>query len=244
MVAEFANYESWIAWVPFVALLAIPLVLRRNLPLSLALAGSFVGMIFGTLVPPLGRDAEQFGPNLAVGLVGGAVARALLGLVIQATRTNAPRDGSSIVLGLAIVLGIVGAVIGGFWPSLVGGSPDLTIETLFSIAIGGGLGWVVGTLVGWRSARDAPEPDAVQRSLLVVAAIAIAMMGAVIVVTILGRQFGPSIDELTRHERHQLPTLAALYMVDTAIAVLTVLVLAGRGWHTTAATIPAAVPIS
>jgi hypothetical protein len=33
-------------------------------------------------------------------------------------------------------------------------------------------------------------------------------------------------------------------MVDTAIAVLTVLVLAGRGWHTTAATIPAAVPIS
>lgn len=242
MLAEFANYESWIAWVPFVALLAIPLALRRTLPLCLALVGSFVGMVFVTLAPPLGRNAEQFGANLALGLAGGAVAGAMIGLLIQSVRTAPPRDASTIVLGWAIALGIAGAVIGGFGPSVVGGPPDLNIDVLFSIAIGGGLGWAVGARVGWRRAREAPT-DALQRSLLVIVAIAIVLMGASIVMTILGRQFGPSIDELTRHERHQLPTLAALYAIDTAIAMLTVLVLAVRGSRAAVA-VPAALPIS
>jgi hypothetical protein len=209
----------------------------------LALVGSFVGMVFVTLTPPLGRGAEQLGANLAVGLASGAVAGALIGLLIQSVRTVPPRDASTIVLGWAIALGIGGATIGGFGPSVFGGPPDLNIDILFSIAIGGGLGWIVGTLVGWRRMPKAPMPDALQRSLLVIAAIAIVMMGAATVVTILGRQFGPSIDELTRHERHQLPTLAALYAGDTAIAVLTVLMLAVRGSRT-AMTVPAALPVS
>ena len=243
MLAEFANYESWIGWVPFVALLAIPLALRRNLPLCFALVGSSVGMILVTLAPPLGRGAEQFGANLAIGVAGGAVAGALIGLLIQSARTAPPRGASTIVLGWAIALGIAGAVIGGFGPSVFDGPPDLSIETLFTIAIGGGLGWIVGTLAGWRRAREAPMPDALQRSLLVVAAIAIAMVGATTVITILGHRFGPFIDQLTRHERHQLPTLAALYAVDTGVAMITVLVLAVRGSRA-AMTVPAALPAS
>jgi hypothetical protein len=243
MLAEFANYESWIAWVLFVALLAIPIALRRTLPLCLALVGSFVGMVFVTLAPPLGRDAEQFGAKLALGLTSGAVAGALIGLLIQSVRTAPPRDASTIVLGWAIALGIAGVVIGGFGPLDVRWAPDLNIDVLFSIAIVGGLGWAVGTLVGWRHAREAPTPDAPQRSRLVIVAIAIVLMGATIVMTILGRQFGPSIDELTRHERHQLPTLAALYAIDTAIAMLTVVVLAVRGSRAAVA-VPAALPIS
>ena len=128
----------------------------------------------------------------------------------------------------ALVLGIAGAVIGGFWPSVLA-APRPRHRILFSIAIGGGLGWVVGTLVGWRLCGRRPMPDTLQRSLLVIIAIAFVMMGAATVMTILGHQFGPSIDELTRHERHQLPTLAALYAVDTAIAVVTVVMLAVRG---------------
>lgn len=243
MLAEFANDESWIAWVPFVALLAIPLALRRTPPLCLALVGPFVGMALVTLAPPLGRDAEQYGSNLAIGAAGGAVVGALIGQLIRSGRVAPPRDGSTIVLGWAIALGIAGAVIGGFGTSVFDGSPDLTIDTLFLIAFGGGLGWMVGTIVGSRRAREAPMPDAVQRSLLVLVAIAIAMIGATTVVTILGHRFGPSIDELTRHERHQLPTLAALYAVDTAVAMVTVLVLAVRGSRA-AMTVPAALPVS
>ena len=243
MLAEFANYESWIAWVPSVALLAIPLALRRTLPLCFALLGSFVGMVWVTLAPPLGRLAEQFGANLAIGVAGGAVVGALIGLIIQSVRTAPPRDTSTIVLGWAIAVGVVGAAIGGFGPSVFGGPPDLTIDTLFLIAIVGGLGWIAGTLAGWRRGREAPVPDALQRSLLVLVGIAIAVMGATTVVTILGHQFGPSIDQLTRHERHQLPTLAALYTVDTAVAMITVLVLAVRGSRA-AVTVPAALPVS
>ena len=87
-MAEFANYESWIAWVPFVALLAIPLALRWNLPLVLR-ARRFVrrnGLRHATRRS--GRGAEQFGATLAIGLAAGAVAGALIGLLVQAGRTE------------------------------------------------------------------------------------------------------------------------------------------------------------
>lgn len=229
MVAEFANYESWIEWVPIVALGAIPLALRRVLPLSLAFVGSFVGFIWVMVAPPLGRDAEQFGPAIAIGLAGGAIAGGVIGLVIGATHTRAPRDASAIVLAWAVAFGTVGAVIGGLGPSLFDWPPDLEIRTLLSIAIGGGVGWITGTVVGWRRTSSAPLPDAVQRSFLAVAAIAIALMGTAIILTILGHQFGPSIDNVTRHDRARLPSLAILYGVDTLVAIVTVLALSVRG---------------
>jgi hypothetical protein len=128
-----------------------------------------------------------------------------------------------------VAFGTVGAVIGGLGPSLFDWPPDLEIRTLLSIAIGGGVGWITGTVVGWRRTSSAPLPDAVQRSFLAVAAIAIALMGTAIIITILGHQFGPSIDNVTRHDRARLPSLAILYGVDTLVAIVTVLALSVRG---------------
>jgi hypothetical protein len=230
MIAEFASYRSWIAWVPIVAMLAIPLLLWRVLPLGLAILGAFVGFVLTLLEPPLGRDAEQFGPNLAVGLVGGAIVGAVVGGLIRILRPpDRPRDASAAVVGWAVGLGVIGALVGGFAPNFRGGSPDLNVEVLGSVAVGGGVGWSVGAIVGRWFARSAPPPGAGQRWLLAIGAAGIAIIGAGIVVSIPAHAFGPSIDEVSRFDRQQLPFIAALYCIDTTIAVLTLVAVAVRG---------------
>ena len=47
MVAEFANYRSWIDWVPIVSLLAMPLLFRRVPIISLAMVGAFLAILLG-----------------------------------------------------------------------------------------------------------------------------------------------------------------------------------------------------
>jgi hypothetical protein len=54
MIAEFANYKSWIAWVPIVSLLVIPILFRRVLVVSLAFVGAFVRFVVTSISPPLG----------------------------------------------------------------------------------------------------------------------------------------------------------------------------------------------
>jgi len=61
-----------------------------------------------------------------------------------------------------------------------------------------------------------------------VAAARIAVFGAAIVASIQGRSFGPSIEDMTRLERHRLPLIAAIYCIDTTIAVLTLVAIAVR----------------
>ncbi len=230
MIAEFANYRSWIDWVPIMALLAIPLLFRRVLVVSLALLGAFLGFIAIGLTMPLGRDAEQLGANVAAGLVVGAVLGALVGVVLGALRPRSqPLDGSVTVVGCAIGLGVMGALIGGFGPSFPGGSPDLNVSVLGTIAVGGGIGWLIGAAIGWRLARGAPSPDRVQRWILVVAAVSIAIFGATIVGAIQARAFGPSMDEMTRLERDSLPTVAALYCINAVLAASTLIAVAARG---------------
>jgi hypothetical protein len=95
---------------------------------------------------------------------------------------------------------------------------------LLTIAVGGGLGWSVGAAIGWRAARSAPPPARAQRWILAVAAASIAVFGAAIVASIQQRSFGPSIEDMTRLERHRLPLIAALYCIDTTIAVLTLVI--------------------
>jgi hypothetical protein len=195
MIAEFANYRSWIAWVPIVGLLAVPLLFRRVLAVSLAAVGALIGLAIG---------AARSGPE--------------------------PRDASVIVVGSAIGAGVVGTLIGGFGPALLAGAPpDLNVTVLATVAVGGGVGWATGASIGWRRARTAPAPGAVQRGVLVVAAVSIAIFGAVIVATIQGHRFGPSIDEMTRAERDSLPLIAAVYCIDVAIAVSTLVAVAARG---------------
>jgi len=216
--------------VPIVALLAIPLVFRRLLAVSLALVGAFLGFVTISLTMPLGRGANQLGPNVAAGLVGGAVVGALVGVVLDALRPRSePRDASVAVVGCAMGFGVLGAIVGGFAPSLRGGSPALSVAAIGTIAVGGGIGWLFGATIGWRLARHAPQPGRVQRWILCVAAMGIALFGASIVAAIQARQFGPSIDRITRAERGALPLVAALYCIDVAIAVSTVLAAAARG---------------
>ena len=132
MIAEFANYRSWIDWVPIVASLSIPLLFRRVLPLSLATLGAFAGFVATDLAPPLGRTAEQLGPNLALGLVGGALVGALAGVLLRTLRPSLRSPDHSVrVIGSAMGLGVLGAVLGGFTPSLLDGGPlDLNVEVL------------------------------------------------------------------------------------------------------------------
>jgi hypothetical protein len=230
MIAEFLNYRSWIAWVPLVALLAIPLLFRRVFVISGALVGAFVGLVVITATMPLGSEAEQLGANTAAGLVGGAGVGALVGLVLGAFRRGShPRDASVIVVGWALGLGALGALVDGFGPSLFRGSPDLSVPVLGTIAVGGGIGWGIGTAIGWRMARSAPAPERRQRWILAVAAASIALFGAAIVATIQSRAFGPSIDEMTRAERNSLPLIASLYCVDVALAVSTLVAVAAGG---------------
>ena len=229
MVAEFANYQSWIAWVPFVALLAIPFLFRRIPVVSGALVGAFVGFVVIMATMPLGSDAEQLGSNLAAGLVGGALVGALVGLVFGVLRPRPPRDVSVTVVGCALGLGVLGALVGGFGPSVFGAPPDLNVATLGTIAVGGGIGWALGAAIGWRIARGAQAPDRIQRWILLVAAVSMALFGASVVAGIQAQSFGPSIDGMTRAERDALPLVAALYCIDVVLAVSTLVAVAARG---------------
>jgi hypothetical protein len=230
MVAEFANYRSWIGWVPIVAILAVPLVFRRVPVVSCAMAGAFMGYVVILVTMPLGNDAEHFGANTAAGLIGGAATGALVGLIIGVLwKRSEPLDASVRVVGWAIGLGLLGALIGGFGPSLFGGPPDLDVPVLGTIALGGVIGWVIGAAIGWRLTRTAPLPSRSQRWILVVAAIGFALLGGQTIATIQTHAFGPSIDEMTRADRDALPMIAALYCVGTALAVSTLVAAAARG---------------
>jgi hypothetical protein len=125
--------------------------------------------------------------------------------------------------------GVLGAIIGGFAPSFLGGSSGFSVTAIGTIAVGGGIGWLFGATIGWHLARNAPPPGRGQRWILCVAAAGIALFGASIVAAIQAQQFGPSIDRLTRAERGALPLIAALYCIDVAIAVSTLLAVAARG---------------
>ena len=231
MIAEFASYRSWIAWVPVVSLLAIPLLLRRVAAASLAMVGAFLGFLLVLSAPPFGGNADLFGPNIVVGVVGGAVVGALLGAIGGRHRDAGPRDASETIVGWALGLGLVGLVVGGFAPGVLEGTPpDLTVSVLLAVAVGGGLGWSVGATIGWRRARSAPPPGQLQRWILISAAASVALFGACIVALIQARDFGPPIDSMTRQQVRQLPLIAALYCVDTAIAVMTLGAVAVRGF--------------
>jgi hypothetical protein len=234
MVAEFANYRSWIEWVPIVAMLTVPLVFRGVPVVIGAMVGSFVGFVVISITMPLGRLAGQLGANTAAGLIGGALTGALVGLVVGALRRRPePLDASVTIVGWAIGLGLLGALAGGFGPSISGGQPDLEVSVLGTIAVGGVIGWAIGAAVGWRLAQTAPPPARTQRWILIVAAIGVALFGGQTIATIQAHAFGPSIDEIPRADRDALPMIAAPYCVGTALVVSTLVAAAARGVTTT-----------
>jgi hypothetical protein len=231
MLAEFANYKSWIDWVPIVSILAVPLVFRRVPVVIGAMVGAFVGYVVILITMPLGSYAEQLGANTAFGLIGGAVTGALVGSVIGVLRKRSePLDASVTVVGWAIGLGLLGTLVGGFGPSIISGAPpDLEVPVLGTIAVGGVIGWVIGAAIGWRLARTAPPAARTQRWILLVAAIGSALLGGQIIASIQSHAFGPPIDEMTRAQRDALPMIAALYCVGTTLVVSTLIAAAARG---------------
>jgi hypothetical protein len=214
-----------------VALLSIPVLLRRVLVVSGALIGAFVGFVLVLAVfLPFGGAAERLGANIAAGLIGGCVVGALVGFVVVLVRkSRPPLDASVPVVGVALAGGLVGAIIGAFGPSVVvGEAPDLSVFVLLTVSAGGGAGWCAGASLGWRMTRTAPNPNRFQRCVVLVAAVGIALFGVAIVATVYLRQFGPSIDELSKREVARLPLIASIYMLDTVIAVATLAMVAVR----------------
>ena len=125
--------------------------------------------------------------------------------------------------------GIVGALIGGFAPAILDASaPDLTVSIILAVAVGGGLGWALAAVVGWVSSRGAPAPSTGQRWIVAIAAASIVPLGVGIVMSIEARDFGPSIDELSRSDRSLLPFAEAAFAIDTALAVFTLIAVALR----------------
>jgi hypothetical protein len=179
---------------------------------------------------PLGPYAEQLGANVAFGLLGGAALGVMLGAAVgPRDRKTTPLDASVTVVGYAAGLGLIGALVGGFAPSVLARQPpDLDVAVILLVAVGGGLGWSIGAVIGWWSARSAPPPGRTQRWVLGVAAAGIALTGAAIVASIQQRSFGPSIDSMSRWERQHLAITAAVYCLDTTIAALTLVAVAVR----------------
>jgi hypothetical protein len=67
-VQEIVEYRDWIGWiVPIWLVAAVASVLRRVPIIGFSIVGAFVGFVVVSVEPPLGRNAEQFGPNVAVG---------------------------------------------------------------------------------------------------------------------------------------------------------------------------------
>jgi hypothetical protein len=232
VLEQIIDYRDWIGWVvPIWFVVVLGLVLRRVPVLGLAIVGTFAGYVFVSIAPPAGRNAEQFGANVAVGLIGGALIGALIGAILRSgssTKSERRRDRSMTVIGVAVASGVAGAVILGFGVALVREiPPDLDLTTMGAAFAGGGLGWVIGALVSWYATRDADPPDTVDRWILLSAILPIAILGVMLATSVRSAEFGPMIEGI-RLRNPQLGPLGALVWIDTAIGIITVVAVALR----------------
>lgn len=90
---------------------------------------------------------------------------------------------------------------------------------------GGGLGWIVGALVSWHATRGADPPGWSDRSILLSAVLPIAILGVMMASSVRSAGFGPMIDGI-RPRNHLLGPLGVLVWIDTAIGILTLIVVA------------------
>ncbi len=230
MIQQLLDWQDYAGWIVLIApTVAFGLVFWRVKAVRYAIVGTMAGLILVSLTMPLGSDAEAFGLNIGIGLVGGALLGAAIGALLDPPKGRTPRDASVRTVGPAMAGGLVGASIGGFLPAIIDGSaPDLTVGIILAVAVGGGLGWALAAVVGWMSSRSAPAPSTKQRWILAFAAASIVPWGIGIVMSIEARSFGPSIDELSRWDRSLLPYAEVAFAIDTALAVLTMIAVAFR----------------
>lgn len=230
VIQELLDWQDYIAWIGLIApTVAFSLVFWKVKALRFAIVGTMAGFILVSLTMPLGTDAEALGLNIGAGLLGGALLGAVIGGLLDPSEDRPPRDASVRTVGPAMMGGLVGALIGGFLPAILDGSaPDLTMSIILAVAVGGGLGWALAATVGWLSSRRAPAPSTRQRWIVAIAALSLVPLGIGIVMSIEARDFGPSIDKLSRSDRSLLPVAEAAFAIDTVLAVFTLIAVALR----------------
>ena len=231
MIAEFANHHSWIAWVPIVSpFVAGALVFRRMPTVPLAILGGLAGLALGACAPLIGIRDDWVMVQLCLSIAGSVVGGVWGSSIGARLRRRGPRDpdGSLVTIALAVGLGLAGLLAGALAPAMLQGrAPDMDIDVIVSSALGGGLGWCLGSAIGWHRSRERARPTTAQRRLLVVMAGTIALLGIAIGTQISAARFGPSIDEI-RWDDPRLPPTAMLVYLDTAVAAFTLLALAQR----------------
>lgn len=229
VIQELLDWQDYIAWIGLIApTVAFSLVFWKVKALRFAIVGTMAGFILVSLTMPLGTDAEALGLNIGAGLLGGALLGAVIGGLLDPSEDRPPRDASVRTVGPAMMGGLVGALIGGFLPAILDGSaPDLTMSIILAVAVGG-LGWALAATVGWLSSRRAPPPSTRQRWIVAIAALSLVPLGIGIVMSIEARDFGPSIDKLSRSDRSLLPVAEAAFAIDTVLAVFRLIAVALR----------------
>ena len=230
VVAEIAHYRSWIAWVPILApLFATALVFRRVPAVSLGVLGGLVGLAAVSVASIFGWVEEP--TTLLLGMGGGVALGIAVGIGVDHAKRRDPRwvrDSSVLTIGPAITLGVIGLIVGSFIPALLQESPpDMDPDLLVAAALGGGIGWCAGAVIGWQRAGDATLPSVAQRRSLYAMAVSFALLGTVVAFVIRNGPGGPSFDGV-RDDDPRLRSAAALVCVDTALSVATVLAVAKR----------------
>ena len=131
VVAEIAHYRSWIAWVPIVApLVATALVFRRVPAFSLGILGGLVGLAGVSALSIFGWVEEP--TTLLLGMGAGVALGIAVGIGIDHAKRRDPRwvrDSSVVTIGTAITLGVIGLIVGSFFPALLQGSRPVPTPT-------------------------------------------------------------------------------------------------------------------
>lgn len=126
---------------------------------------------------------------------------------------------------VAAICGLAGLAVGGYGVDLVFlRRPDFSLATLLAMAVMGGIGWCVGSVVAWRAARRRPPTSRVDVALFVAGAAFVLWLGVSAVREIRAANFGPMIDDVGPHHP-SLPLIATAFMVDATIAAFTLLAL-------------------
>lgn len=143
-----------------------------------------------------------------------------------------PQDWIAVVITLAVIGGIVGMGIGLGVTLLQQGvafnDPDPTIfiidntRVLSWAVVGGGLGWFIGTILGWRVEPKSPPSNAAAWA-LGIGALVIMVAGVITLLAIPSAQMTHVADTNLRYD---VTVLTWSVLVDVSLAVCTLLVLA------------------
>ena len=137
----------------------------------------------------------------------------------------APSRPARVVIGA-----FAGGTIGVFSGALViewrdPGPPDMSMEMLIGMCIGGGLGWIAGAAIGWIGGRNRPSPLWITRVVLLALIAPMAWLGMVAIGEARHGGFGPMIDDAGPRDPRR-DQLASSIAVDTAVSVVTLVAMA------------------